>query len=305
LPIAKTWSIYQDDYRFVKACFEFLNRDGAKPVADVSYADARQTLSLIAPDDLKERFRFLPTEIWPENGEFTLTSEVKAYQQECARSRNDEHAWPKQHYLWRKHPVIEWLQERMLSNTGRHEALVLGLNSELEKNEAVFLISALIPNRKASPVIWSWYAVRCREGSVMSISPLNEVLEQFNLGGKPRPNTARPVDIEGLNHLRQPVVAAVKAKVLQEREAFELKTAPLLVQQLADLETLRGKQIAQLELALANSKQEQHFKESRKNIRMKQIEEVFASYQSWVKDTMQTEPAPYIQLIAVLARAED
>lgn len=305
LPIAQTYSIYKDDYSFVKACFEFLNRDGARPVADVSYTDAKKTLSLIAPDDLKDRFRFMPMEIWPDNGEFTFTADVKAYQQECARSRNDEHAWPKQHYLWRKHPAIEWLQERMLSNTGRHEALVLGLNSDIEKNEAIFLVSALIPNRKASPVIWSWYAVRCRNGSVVGITPLNELLEQFNLGGTPRPNTTRPVDIEGLNRLRQPVVEAVKAQVLREREAFESRTAPLLAEQLAELDKLRGKQVEQLELALASSNQEQHFKESRKNSRMKHIEEVFASYQSWVKDTMQTEPAPYIQLIAVLARVEE
>lgn len=310
LPIAETYSIYQDDYSFVKACFEYLNRDRAKPVADVSYTNSKQSLSVIAPDDLKDRFRFMPSEIWPENGEFNLTADVAEYQLECARSRNDEHAWPKQHYLWRKHPVIEWLQERMLSNTGRHEALVLGLNSDIEANEAIFLVSALIPNRKASPVIWSWYAVHCHYGdeesaAVVNISPLQEFLGQLNLGENPRPNTAKPVDIEGLNRLRQPVVSAVKEQVLKERDAFEDRTAPLLIEQLDELEKLRGKQEQQLELSLKQSKQDSHFKDARKNKRMKQIETVFSSYQQWIEDSWQTEPAPYIQLIAVLARAED
>ncbi len=305
LPIGETYSIYQNDYGFVKACFEYLNRDRAKPVADVSYTDAKQTLSVIAPDDLKDRFRFMPSEIWPEDGEFILTADVKAYQIECARSRNDEHAWPKQHYLWRKHPVIEWLQERMLSNTGRHEALVLGLNSDIEPNEAIFLVSALIPNRKANPVIWSWYAVHCRDSEVVNISSLHELLQQFNLGENPRPNTAKPIDIDGLNNLRQSVVHAVKEQVLKEREAFESKTAPLLAEQLAELAKLRGKQVEQLELVISGSKQDERIKESRKNTRMKRIDDIFTSYQSWVEDTMQTEPAPYIQLIAVLARAED
>lgn len=305
LPIAETYSIYQNDYGFVKACFEYLNRDRANLVADVSYNDAKQTLSVIAPDDLKDRFRFMPSEIWPNAGKFTLTADVNAYQIECARSRSDEHAWPKQHYLWRKHPVIEWLQERMLSNTGRHEALVLGLNSDIEPNEAIFLVSALIPNRKASPVIWSWYAVHCRDSKVVSISPLHEFLQQFNLGQKPRPNTAKPVDINMLNQLRKSVVHAVKSKVLAERDSFEATTAPQLKEQLNELEKLRGKQVDQLESALSHSNQEQHFKDSKRNRGMKRIEEIFSSYQSWVKDTMQTEPAPYIQLIAVLARAKD
>jgi hypothetical protein len=38
---------------------------------------------------------------------------------------------------------------------------------------------------------------------------------------------------------------------------------------------------------------------------MSQIERVFTDYQHWVEDTMQTAPAPYIQLIAVVARAEN
>lgn len=309
LPIGENYSIYKDDYSFVRACFEYLNR--SKQIVQVSYNDNKKLISIIAPDDLKDRFRYMPSEIWPENGEFLLTADVKAYQQECARSRNDEHAWPKQHYLWRKHPVIEWLQERMLANTGRHEALVLGLNSDIQPEESIFLVSALIPNRKANPVIWAWYAVHCRNGHVVSISPLSELLERINLGQSPRPNTAKPIDINMLNQLRQPVVNAVKAEVLKERKAFETKNAPRLKDQLDNLAKLRGKQIGQLELTLSNSKQDQHFKDSKRNKDMKRIEAIFTSYQHWVEDTMQTELAPYIQIIAVLApyktaaRAED
>lgn len=303
LPIAESFSVYGDDYQFVKASFEYLNRN--RLIAQVSYNDKNQTVSIIAPDDLKDRFRFMPSEIWPDDGEFLLTADVKAYQLECERSRNDEHAWPKQHYLWQKHPVIEWLQERMLANTGRHEALVLGLNSDIEDDQPVFLVSALIPNRRANPVIWPWYAVHCRNGRVENITPLRDFLEQLNLGQKPRPNTAKQVDITSLNKLRKPVVEAVKTAVLEERSALESETKPLLQAQLDELNKLRGKQITQLELALNNSKQEQHFKDSKRNRDMKRIEEVFNSYQSWVEDTMQTEPAPYIQIIAVVARAED
>ncbi|HEY9135111.1 MAG TPA: DEAD/DEAH box helicase [Pseudomonadales bacterium] len=302
LSIAENYSIYKNDYAFVKASFEFLNR--TKPLAQVSYNDKNTSVSIVAPDDLKDRFRYMPTEIWPANGEFLLTADVKAYQQECARSRNDEHAWPKQHYLWSRHPVIEWLQERMLANTGRHEALVLGLNSDLPPEEAIFLVSALIPNRKASPVIWSWYAVRCRKDQVVGIGSLDQVLENFNFGQNPRPNTAKPVDINRLNQLRAAVVQTVKAEVLKQRNSFEATTAPQLKAQLAELEKLRGKQVNQLELALSHSNQEQHFKDSKRNRELKRIEQIFFNYKNWVEDTMQTEPAPYLQIIAVLARAE-
>ena len=305
LPIAPSHSIYTDDYQFVKACFEFLNRNQSTPVADVSYNDKNQTISVVAPEDLRERFRYLPSEIWPEKGNFLLTADVAAYQKECARSRNDEHAWPKQHYLWPKHPVIEWLQERMLSNTGRHQALVLGLNAGIEADESIFLASALIPNRKASPVIWSWYAVYCRKGKVTKIADLNDTLKALGFGEGPKPNTGRAVDIKALETLRQPVVDAVKAAVLKERETLDAELQPKLNAQREELARLRGKQIEQLELTLSSSKQDTKFKESRRNTRMKHIDEVFENYQSWVEDTLQTEPAPYIQLLAVIAKVEE
>lgn len=303
LPIAETFSIYKDDYQFVKASFEFLNRE--KLVADVSYTDKNKSVSIIAPDDLRDRFRFMPSEIWPEDGQFVLTSDVKTYQKEVARSRNDEHAWPKQHYLWPKHPVIEWLQERMLSNTGRHEALVIGLNSDLEHGEAIFLVSALIPNRRANPVIWSWYAVHCKGSQVEHIEPMDITLRKLNLGKAPRPNTGKPVDINALNALRTSVVSAVKAAVLEERESFEAETQPRLQDQLAELAKLRGKQEQQLELWLSNSKQEEKFKESKRNKDMKRIDQIFNDYQRWIEDTMHTEPVPYIQLIGVIARTQN
>jgi len=303
LPIAETYSIYNNDYHFVKSAFEFLNR--GKQIASVSYVDKSQTLSVIAPDDLKDRFRFLPSEIWPENGEFILTADVESYQKEIIRSSNDEHAWPKQHYLWRKHPVIEWMQERMLGNTGRHEALVMGLNSELEKDESIFLVSALIPNRKANPVIWSWYAVHCKGKEVKTIEPLEQTLKRFNLGGSPKPNTTKPVNLTQLNELRAAVVKIVNDTVLAERKKFDAETLPKLNEQLEELDKLRDKQVKQLDLWLDHSKQDQKLKDGKRNKKMKRIEQIFTDYQSWIEDTMHTEPAPYIQLIAVIASVQE
>ena len=299
---AEGYSIYRDDYDFVKACLVYLNRD--RQIAQVSYKDIDRRLLIVAPDDLKYRFRLMPREIWPDKGKFVLTADKEAYLQECARSRNYEKAWPEEHYLWRRHPVIEWLEDRMLTNTGRHQALVLGLNSDIEHGESIFLVSALIPNRKANPVIWSWYAVHCRAHAVERITPLLELLEHLALGKRRRPNTGSPVDMELLKSLRQTVVDAVQSEVLTERKEFNTKTKPKLDGQLAELEELRNRQIEQLESRLSGSKQEQRFKDAKRKKGMDRIEKIFSSYQSWVEDTMHTEPVPYIQLVAVIARAE-
>ncbi len=298
LPIAEEFSLYENEYEFVKASLEFLNRDLGKTFAQVDYNDKKQALSIVAPDDLKDRFRYLPSEIWPEKDALLLTADRDEYQKECARSRNDEHAWPKHHYLWRRHPAIEWLQERMLSNAGRHEALVLGMNSGLEADESVFLVSALIPNKKAIPVIWSWYAVYCRGGAVTDIKPFKDTLEMLGLNREKKPNTGKPVDLTRLNNLREPVIDAVKKQVITEKEEFDGRVLPKLEEQLKDIDALRSKQVQQLEFAFAKRSE---IDQGKKAKQYKRIEDVFASYQNWVEDTMRTEPAPYIQLIAVIA----
>jgi hypothetical protein len=245
----------------------------------------------------------MPSEIYPDDWHFNLTADVEAYQKEGARSRNDEEAWPKTHYLWSRHPIIEWLQERMLANTGRHEALILGLNSDLSEGESIFLVSALIPNRKSHPVIWSWYAVHCQGDTVSHITPLQELLEKFDFGNTPRPNTNNPIDQATLDSLRSPVVEAVRKKVLEEKATLDAELKPRLDAQLSELSKLKGKQEKQLELNLIKGLEST--KASKKRSEQKRIDDIFDAYQTWVKDTMRTEPAPYIQLIAVLARTTD
>jgi hypothetical protein len=154
-------------------------------------------------------------------------------------------------------------------------------------------------------VIWSWYAVRCRGDRVESIEPLRQVLEALALGKKPRPNTARPVDMQRLKNLRKPVVDKVREQVLQEREALDREMTPKLQSQLDELDRLRGAQVRQLELTLSHSQQDQHFKDSKKNQRMKTIDKVFSEYEHWVEDTMKTAPYPYIQIMGVIARTKD
>lgn len=290
-------TLFDNDYLYAKAALRFINKD-KKRIA-VEFNDVSQIIRLTAPDDLKQKFKSFPPEIYPENGDFILTADKKAYMEEVKRARGDESDWPKQHYLWRKHPLTDWLQERMLGNTGRHEALVMGIDSELNQDEAIFLVSALIPNRKAHPVIWEWYAVHTAKGKVAYIKPLQEVLLEFGDKLKTLPNTGLPVNTEQLEALRAPVIDAVESSVLQKKQAFDAEMQPKLKQQLAELTKLKSKQVQQMELDIGKGLETT--RESKRITKQRQIDKVFAEYQQWVKDTWQTEPAPYIQLVAVIA----
>lgn len=291
-------SLFASDYAFAKASLSYLAQ--LNPL-QVRFNDERGVITLTAPDDLHDKFKHYPSEIYPELGAFELTVDKQHYLQEVKRARNDDNAWPKQHYLWAKHPVMEWLQERMLGNTGRHQALIMGLNNQLVTDEAIFIVSALIPNRKAHPVIWSWYAVHTLGDRVTHIAPLADTLSQLNLINQP--NSHQPANLALLNGLKSAVIDRVKDTVLKEKAQFDAQMMPKLTEQLQSLLFLQGKQQQQLELAL--EKKLESVRESERQRKSKRIAQVFSDYQRWIQDTWQTEPQPYIQLVAVVARAQD
>lgn len=64
----------------------------------------------------------------------------------------------------------------------------------------------------------------------------------------------------------------------------------------AELDELRGAQERQLELRLENLLDT--VKESRRARRLKDIEDVFTEYSQWVKDRLEVEPVPFVQVLA-------
>jgi len=300
------YSLFDNDFDFARQALEALNRE--QPVVSCNISRERKTITLTPPDDLEYRFRFLPPEISPQDGSLVLTADKQRFEEEIRRSRQDENAWPKLHYLWPQHPAIQWLQDRLLAQVARHSAPVLALpesplvTQAMQGADSVFLVSGLIPNRKAHPVIWQWFAVRCSADAVLDVQPAEDWLSNLQLNTR-LPNRAEPISLAPLEALRQPVISAVSAQMAQLQQAFSAARQPELEQQLAGLQALKGRQLQQLDLQLQGSGQAEHFKLARREERSARIEQIFADYQTWVRDTLSIEPVPFIQIIAAFTRA--
>lgn len=299
------YSLFPSDYEFARQALEAINRERRQ--VHFTANNEKQTLTLTPPDDLDYRFRFLPPEIRPVDGSLVLTADKARFENEIRRSRQDENAWPKLHYLWPQHPAIQWLQDKLLAQVARHSAPVLALpdtdavKQALQPGESVFLVSGLIPNRKAHPVIWEWFAIKTRNGEVTAIEPAEHWLQSLQLDNK-LPNRAQPINISELEALRQPVINAAKAEMHQRQQAYTEQKSEELAEQLQALEALQQRQVKQIELQLEKSAQAEHFKAARREERIGRIEKVFDDYQAWVRDTLTIEPVPFIQIIAVFTR---
>lgn len=301
LPIDEPESLYDSSYDWCKAALKQLEKDGLN--LQWSSNDGAQRITLVAPDDLRHRFKFLPKEIRPEDYQFVLTDDIEVMKDEIARSREDENAWPKIHYLWQQHPVSEWLQDRMLASFGRHTAPVMWLPEGLAQDEIVFVISGLVPNRKSHPLVHEWLAVCFIDGEFARTESFAEFQTRTGLGSAEIPNRADDRDLSPMQALLPAAVAQARKVILERRDEFEAMINTQLDVQLAELERLKATQLTQLDLKLERSSQSETRKAAEKEQRSRDIHDVFDDYLQWIEDTMTTERNSYLQVIAVCGKA--
>ena len=120
----------------------------------------------------------LPPEVLPASRRFVLTTDRRRVAEAIAESRRAESAWPSLHYLWRLSPVVGWLNDRMLAAFGRLEAPVLAGVPGLAPDEAIFVFSGLVPNRKSHPLVYDWIALSYHDGAFSELIPFKALTER-------------------------------------------------------------------------------------------------------------------------------
>jgi superfamily II DNA or RNA helicase len=290
-------TLYANDFTYLK---EAINHLRQSETLQVDFADDQQQISLTATKDLKYRLKFtLPNEVWPADETFVLSADPDVIQKEIKRSRKDENAWPDIHYLWPHNPVVEWINDKVVAEFGRHEAPVLTLTGSLAPAETVFILSGLIPNRKGHPLVHRWFGVTFKQANFQKIEEFATLLNRTGLGKTRFPSKDVQVEFDTLRQLLPEAVEQAKLYMSRRRQTFEDEINPKLQEQLDKLEHLRSKQFKQLDITYKDKKQH-HKKEQEK----REIEHKFDEFIDWVEDTMTTEDRPFIQVIAVLRGAE-
>lgn len=227
--------------------------------------------------------------MWPEDDAFVLSANPDTIQDEIKRSRKDENAWPRIHYLWQQHPVLEWINDKVIAGFGRPEAPVLSLQGALSAEETVFILTGLVPNLKGHPLVHRWFGVSFYNGIFQKIEPFASLLARTGLGGTTFPNREERQDVETLRSLLPEAVRQAKRYMTGERKSFENMINPKLQQHLDNLYHLKGKHHEQIELFYSNKKQL-----NRKDQEKREIDRIFNEFLTWVEETMTTEDNPFI-----------
>ena len=293
-------SLFPDEFAWCEAALDRLRaRNGDAPLHFEAHRESA-TLTLDAPEDLRHRFASFPREVAPKKWRFTLTADRRRMAEAITENRREETAWPAVHYLWRLNPVVGWLADRMLAAFGRREAPVLAGIPGLAPDEAVFVASGLVPNRKGHPLVYEWIAVAYRNGRFEALSPFADLLDRTGLHRDEIPNRDLPVDEDQLRACLPDAVERARRWFTDRRNTFEDHINPRLTEELDALEELKKRQHARIEAMLTESRQPDKLKQRRAAEQRHEIEEIFNDYLDWIQDTMTTEDHPWIKVLAAL-----
>lgn len=290
------------DYLFAKTALQQLSNPN--PIAQFSIDDLHCTVSLTAPRDLQDRLKLsMPAEARARDHRYTLTSsrEDMADAIERARqARREEDTWPAIHYLWPQHPIMEWLTERVLTAFGRHRAPVIR-SAQLAEGEQAFILLSLIPNRKGQPLLIEWRVAVLQQG-VWTLEGFPDFASRAGLQAGKLPNSGKAIDTTVLQQQLPAAVAAMRRFMVERQKSFAADMEARLQKTLDDLARLQGRQEEQLEFRFQQSQQAENLKRGQREQRTQHIRKVFDEYRDWVRDTMTTEPEPFIQVLAAAIR---
>lgn len=283
------------DIDYLRSAMSYFAKDQRYPVRDMQSVDG---IEIEITPDLKRRLdAVLPDEVKPEDEYLRLSPDKEFCMSEMKRSMRvslADAAWPTTQYLWKLHPIFDWVNDKAGLLFKRGEAPLSGIYGSLARNELIYIVSGIIPNRKSTPVVDEWFGLHFINGTFSGVLTMEELITKSRYGRNDAPNrNLLNEDDIGMAEALLPCVIAEAQKVMSQKSAeYRTRISPQIDEELDKLIELEGRHkevIQQLSLF-----------ESVKSRRERETEELFNRLSDWVKDTLEIEDKPYLRVIAVL-----
>ena len=260
-------------------------------------------LEICWTQDMQRRFRnILPPEAAPTIDEWLYVSPDKDFvARENRRSLQnalEEESWPKVHYLWRQHPIMQWANDKAGQFFGRQEAPLVGIQT-FEPGEIIFCMAGTIPNRRSAPLVDEWFGLRFMNGQFDRLLTMDELIAktQFDRDDRPNAGSLTEADAEKASALLSDAVD--QARIVMNRAAKAYTDGPYqrIYTELGKLDQLKARHNEHLQLKY---EQLSIFGESKKkNAEQRHIDQIFDDFYEWVQESMDIEADhPYIRVAA-------
>jgi hypothetical protein len=284
-------SLFTDDLTYIE---EALVQLDPKRDLQAELDTERRMISLTVNEDLRRVFRYMPSDVLSVDYRLHLTTDRPRVKKAIKDSRA-ESKWAEVQLLWDLHPIVEWLNFKLLVSFGRHQAPVIPIPSTLAPGETLFLMEGEIPNCKGQPVIHEWCTPHFVNKQLAGTLSLAEFLAKTQFDLRTWPNAGLKPNLIPLNQLRADAVGEARRWMSTKRREFEARMRPRLDAELDKLESLHGRQTEFVQLT---------FLDRRKEEKLRGVDRTFEQYQAWIRDTMTTQDEPYLRIVAVFTGAD-
>ncbi|MBK9664625.1 MAG: DEAD/DEAH box helicase [Gammaproteobacteria bacterium] len=300
-PPFEPFSLFADDLAWLRAGIEHLHALGQFSQPPQHDADTR-SLTVRPNADLERVLRIeLDAEMRPDDGQYVLSADRNTVKRAMERARGTDQ-WTRIQLLWPLHPVLRWLEYKLLAGFGRHAAPVIRVPRGVEAGEAVVLVSGLIPNRRGQTVLNEWLAVRvAAEGSVRGSGTLAELVAATGLGREPFPNSGKPFDKSALGAALKPALEHAERHMAALQREHSTLMRIRSAQEMDRLAALRDQHHQQLELQLGGEASVglAAANEARRQGKAREVDVLFDSYRRWASDTLELDPRAHLTVCAV------
>jgi len=288
------------DIDYLQDAFSYLSQKHRYSVGRMRTVEG---LEIEVTDDMKRRWKnVLPDEALPSDDFLRLSPDRDFCARENRKSLQNalaENAWPAVHYLWRLHPIMQWVNDKAGQFFGRQEAPLIGTQGKLDTNEQIFCIAGLIPNRRSTPLVDEWFALRYRNGRFAERLSMDEMLRITGFREKNAPNIGGLSEetVAACEALLPDVICKARQIMSESCNVYKERTDEPIYAEMEKLENLKDRHKHHIwekyeQLSMFG-------KERKRDQEVRHIDELFEEFFIWVKESMEIQDNPYIRVIAV------
>lgn len=319
-------SLYRQDADYLIDALDFINSAGGKKASRGSQGleysieketGSKRTIRVTPNDSFKARLKYMAQEILPDAGHFYLCDDKERVQREYKKALSDERQWPEIQYLWNEHPLVQYLNETVLTAFGRLRAPLMFVDgSKLQPNETLFLLSGLVPNKQSQPVVSRRLGVLIRDGRLAEHDDLETWIERLKLDeellnvkscSNPNDQTFEDVDKTTQERLTKELAAAVGKICAVLQEASQETRSELLAlkeERKRKLDEWRKRKVQYFETLFDVSEfrgEKRTKKEQQEENARLEVERVFRDHQEWFDNAATIDPdRPSIVVLAAI-----
>jgi ERCC4-related helicase len=119
----------------------------------------------------------IPEEAWPDDGQLYLTAKVERVNSAIKAALAQQGQWSKELLITELHPVMQWLNERLMMLMERGDAPMIA-SPHLEAGKLLFCFIGQVSSRAGTPLIVDTHAVIFSKGGSVETKPLKEALTE-------------------------------------------------------------------------------------------------------------------------------